>query len=487
MSGRLAHPPGRGGDRLPARAALAGVPGAEAPLPVASSSRWPALFLAWYFLYVLLAAYAPDFMGIRVVAATSPSACCSAWASSSPRSSITMLYARWANTRAGPDAPSAARAHRERPGRGERHAQPSARRATETSATRPSTSRIFAAFVAVTLVIVFRASRNNRTAADYYAGGRSFTGPQNGIAIAGDYLSAASLPRHRRRDRRQRLRRLPVLDRLPRRLARRAAAGRRAAAQHRQVHDGRRPVVPAASSARSGRRRRISTLAVVVLLPARPDGRRRRPGRAAARRHAARRARASSSWSSASLMILYVLVGGMKGTTWVQIIKAVLLIAGAARDDGLGARASSGSTSPTCCGAPSTGLGRPARRSSSPGKQYGASATQQARTSCRWPSRSCSAPPGCRTCSCASTRCRPPRRPAAVVVWAIWLIGVFYLFTLVLGYGAGALVGPEAILAAPGQGELGGTAARLRARRHDPARASSRPSRSRRSSPSSPV
>jgi cation/acetate symporter len=30
------------------------------------------------------------------------------------------------------------------------------------------------------------------------------------------------------------------------------------------------------------------------------------------------------------LMIVYVLVGGMKGTTWVQIIKAVLLILGAA-------------------------------------------------------------------------------------------------------------------------------------------------------------
>ena len=27
-------------------------------------------------------------------------------------------------------------------------------------------------------------------------------------------------------------------------------------------------------------------------------------------------------------MIAYVLIGGMKGTTWVQIIKAVLLIAG---------------------------------------------------------------------------------------------------------------------------------------------------------------
>jgi cation/acetate symporter len=36
------------------------------------------------------------------------------------------------------------------------------------------------------------------------------------------------------------------------------------------------------------------------------------------------------------------------------------------------------------------------------------------------------------------------------VVWAIWLIGIFYVFTLVLGYGAAALIGPEAIAAAPG-------------------------------------
>ena len=51
---------------------------------------------------------------------------------------------------------------------------------------------IFGLFVLVTMVIVFRASRNNKTAADYYAAGRSFSGPQNGTAIAGDYLSAAS-------------------------------------------------------------------------------------------------------------------------------------------------------------------------------------------------------------------------------------------------------------------------------------------------------
>jgi cation/acetate symporter len=36
------------------------------------------------------------------------------------------------------------------------------------------------------------------------------------------------------------------------------------------------------------------------------------------------------------------------------------------------------------------------------------------------------------------------------VVWAIVLIGIFYLFTLVLGYGAGWLVGPKDIAAAPG-------------------------------------
>src|ERR671913_1986429 len=51
---------------------------------------------------------------------------------------------------------------------------------------------IFGAFVAITMIIVFRASRNNRTASDYYAAGGSFTGLQNGTAIAGDYLSAAS-------------------------------------------------------------------------------------------------------------------------------------------------------------------------------------------------------------------------------------------------------------------------------------------------------
>ena len=51
---------------------------------------------------------------------------------------------------------------------------------------------VFAAFVAVTLFVVVTVSRRNRTATDFSAGGRSFSGAQNGVALSGDYLSAAS-------------------------------------------------------------------------------------------------------------------------------------------------------------------------------------------------------------------------------------------------------------------------------------------------------
>src|SRR5690625_2728283 len=51
---------------------------------------------------------------------------------------------------------------------------------------------IFLVFVAVTLVIVVRVSRTTQSVGDFYHGGRRFSGRQNGIAIAGDYLSAAS-------------------------------------------------------------------------------------------------------------------------------------------------------------------------------------------------------------------------------------------------------------------------------------------------------
>ncbi|MFA5028229.1 MAG: cation acetate symporter, partial [Candidatus Methylomirabilota bacterium] len=50
----------------------------------------------------------------------------------------------------------------------------------------------FAAFVSVTLFITYWAAKRTKTASEYYAAGRSVTGFQNGLALAGDYMSAAS-------------------------------------------------------------------------------------------------------------------------------------------------------------------------------------------------------------------------------------------------------------------------------------------------------
>jgi cation/acetate symporter len=51
---------------------------------------------------------------------------------------------------------------------------------------------MFFAFVAMTLGITWWAARRTRSAADFYAAGGGITGFQNGLAIAGDYMSAAS-------------------------------------------------------------------------------------------------------------------------------------------------------------------------------------------------------------------------------------------------------------------------------------------------------
>ncbi len=149
-----------------------------------------------------------------------------------------------------------------------------------------------------------------------------------------------------------------------------------------------------------------------------------------------------------ALMILYVLVGGMKGTTWVQIIKAVLLIVGAGVMT-LWVLARFGfSLSEVMQGAVDA-AGEGGEALLGPGKQYGASATSQL----NFLSLALALVLG--TAGLPHVLMRFYTVPSAKearrsVVWAIWLIGIFYLFTLVLGYGAGALVGPEAIKAAPG-------------------------------------
>ena len=51
---------------------------------------------------------------------------------------------------------------------------------------------IFLMFVAVTFAITWWAARRTHTAADYYAAGANISATQNGFAIAGDFMSAAS-------------------------------------------------------------------------------------------------------------------------------------------------------------------------------------------------------------------------------------------------------------------------------------------------------
>jgi len=51
---------------------------------------------------------------------------------------------------------------------------------------------VFAVVVGVTMVVTYFASKRVATATDFWAAGRGLTGPQNGFAIAGDYMSAAS-------------------------------------------------------------------------------------------------------------------------------------------------------------------------------------------------------------------------------------------------------------------------------------------------------
>src|SRR5262249_26517486 len=50
----------------------------------------------------------------------------------------------------------------------------------------------FAIFIVLSLVITWFAARRTRSTEAFYAAGRSITGFQNGLALAGDYMSAAS-------------------------------------------------------------------------------------------------------------------------------------------------------------------------------------------------------------------------------------------------------------------------------------------------------
>ena len=301
---------------------------------------------------------------------------------------------------------------------------------------------IFGAFVAVTLFIVIRASRNNKTAADYYAAGRSFTGPQNGFAIAGDYLSAASF--------------LGICGAiaingydgflysigflvawlvallLVAELMRNT--GKFTMADVLSFRLKQAPVRMAAA---------ITTLAVCFFyLLAQMAG---AGGLVSLLLGITEQLGQSIVVAVVGLlMIVYVLVGGMKGTTWVQIVKAFLLIGGAIVMT-IWVLAINGFNLNTLLEA-AVAASPQGEAILGPGLQYGKNP---------WDFISLAIALVLGTAGLPHVLMRFYTVPTAKearrsVVWAIWLIGLFYLLTLVLGYGAGALVGPERIAAAPG-------------------------------------
>jgi len=64
--------------------------------------------------------------------------------------------------------------------------------AVQKQATNFSAIVMFLIFVLATLGITYWAARRTKSAKDFYAAGGGITGFQNGLAIAGDYMSAAS-------------------------------------------------------------------------------------------------------------------------------------------------------------------------------------------------------------------------------------------------------------------------------------------------------
>jgi cation/acetate symporter len=326
------------------------------------------------------------------------------------------------------------------------------------------TTILFLSFVAITLVITLRASRTTKTAADYYAGGRSFSGLQNGVAIGGDYMSAASflgiagiialsgydgflysigfLVAW--------LVALLLVAELMRNSGK-YTMGDVLAFRMRQ-----RPVRAAAG---------VSTIVVSIFyLIAQMVG---------AGALVSLLLGVSSDTSKnitivavGALMIFYVTVGGMKGTTYIQIIKALLLMTGATLltlmvmfkfgwnvSDLLGTAAEK------------SGKGKAFLE---PGLRYGKEVTdaagnvdEKATLYSKLDLISLGLALVLGTAGLPHILMRFYTVPTAhaarkSVVWGIWIIGSFYLMTLALGFGAAALVGPEAIIA---QDPAGNTAA----------------------------
>jgi cation/acetate symporter len=160
-------------------------------------------------------------------------------------------------------------------------------------------------------------------------------------------------------------------------------------------------------------------------------------------------------------MIIYVTVGGMKGTTYVQILKAFLLMVGALIMTILVLVHYKFNLS-SLLGDAAAHSGKKGDTFLQPGLVYGKEATTSLQTfynKMDLLSLGLALVLGTAGLPHILIRfytVRSARMARRSVLWAIGIIGLFYLFTLALGFGAAALVGSAAIKA---QSTSGNTAA----------------------------
>ncbi|MEU3517807.1 cation acetate symporter [Streptomyces sp. NPDC006654] len=313
---------------------------------------------------------------------------------------------------------------------------------------------LFSAFVAVTLGITTWVSRRRHgSAEEFYAGGRLFSPMENGFAIAGDYMSAASF--------------LGVTGLialfgydgllyvvgflvawlvvlfLVAELVRNC--GRFTLADVIAARMTERPVRIAAGAS--------SVTVSVLYLVAQMVG-----AGSLVTLLLGRNSQAAQAWTVigvGALMVIYVSLGGMRATTWIQIVKAVLLLGGTVTLTVLVLLRFHGDVDQL--------LRTAAERSGhgeaflAPGLRYGGG----------WNARldfislglalvlGTAGLPHILSRFYTVPTAKAARRSA---VWSIGLIGGFYLMAIVLGFGAAAVVGPDVVRAS---NESGNTAVPL--------------------------
>lgn len=303
---------------------------------------------------------------------------------------------------------------------------------------------LFCAFVALTLAITLWAGRRRHgSPEEFYAGGRLFTPMENGFAISGDYMSAASF--------------LGIsglialygydgvlysvgflvawlvvllfVAELVRNCGRFTLADVVASRL-------RRPQVRFAAG--------ISSVTVSVLyLVAQMVGAGSLVALLAGG-HTGTGARTAAVASVGALMVTYVVLGGMRATTWIQIVKAVLLLAGALTLTVLVLLRFHGDVGALL----ESAAGRSGHGADflAPGLAYGGGIAD------RLDFLSLGIALVLGTAGLPHILARFYTVPTATsarrsVVWSIGLIGGFYLMTIVLGFGAAALVGGDAVRA----------------------------------------